>query len=54
LRLRRDLAVVSLTLAGDTAFGAGQAALFFCQVSQWRGEVTAVTLALPTEERASG
>jgi hypothetical protein len=45
---------VSLTLAGDTAVGAGQATLFFCQVSQWRGEVTAVTSALPTEERASG
>jgi hypothetical protein len=54
LRLRLDLAVVSLTLAGGTAVGAGLAALFSCQVSQWRGEVTAVTLALPTEERASG
>jgi hypothetical protein len=32
-RLRRDLAVVSLTLAGGTAVGAGQAALFYCQVS---------------------
>jgi hypothetical protein len=53
-RLRLDLAVVSLTLAGGTAVGAGQAALFSCQVSQWRGEVTAVTSALPTEERASG
>jgi hypothetical protein len=31
-----------------------QAALFSCQVSQWRGEVTAVTSALSTEERASG
>jgi hypothetical protein len=30
------------------------AALFSCQVSQWRGEVTAVTLALSTEEHASG
>jgi hypothetical protein len=28
--------------------------LFSCQVSQWRGEVTVVTLALSTEERASG
>jgi hypothetical protein len=28
-------------------------ALFSCQVSQWRGKVTAVTSALPTEERAS-
>jgi hypothetical protein len=34
--------------------GAGQAALFSCQVGQWKGEVTAVTSALPTEERASG
>jgi hypothetical protein len=54
LRLRRDLAVVSLTLAGGTAVEAGQTALFSCQVSQWRGEVIAVTSALPTEERASG
>jgi hypothetical protein len=54
LRLRLDLAVVSLTLAGGTAVGAGQAALFSCQVGQWKGEVTAVTSALPTEERASG
>jgi hypothetical protein len=53
-RLRLDLAAVSLTLAGGTAVGAGQATLFSCQVSQWRGEVTAVTSALPTEERASG
>jgi hypothetical protein len=30
------LAAVSLTLAGGTAVGAGQAALFSCQVSQWR------------------
>jgi hypothetical protein len=52
--LRLDSAVVSLTLAGGTAVGAGQAALFSCQVSQWRGKVTAVTSALPTEERASG
>jgi hypothetical protein len=34
LRLRPDLAVVSLTLASGTAVGAGQAALFSCQVSQ--------------------
>jgi hypothetical protein len=54
LRLRLDLAVVSLTLAGGTAVGAGQAALFSCQVSQWKGKVTAVTSALPTKERASG
>jgi hypothetical protein len=52
--LRLDLAAVSLTLAGGTAVGAGQAALFSYQVNQWRGEVTAVTSALPTEERASG
>jgi hypothetical protein len=38
LRLRRDLAVVSLTLAGGTTVGAGQAALFSCQVSQWRAK----------------
>jgi hypothetical protein len=53
-RLRLDSADVSLTLAGCTAVGAGQAALFSCQVSQWRGKVTTVTSALPTEERASG
>jgi hypothetical protein len=53
-RLRLDSAAVSLTQAGGTAVGAGQAALFSCQVSQWRGEVTTVTSALPTEERASG
>jgi hypothetical protein len=53
-RLRLDSAAVSLTLAGGTAVGAGQAALFSRQVSQWRGEVTVVTSALPTEERASG
>jgi hypothetical protein len=29
-RLRLDLAAVSLTLAGGTAVGAGQAALFSC------------------------
>ena len=52
--LRLDSAAVSLTLAGGTAVGAGQAALFSCQVSQWRGKVTVVTSALPTEERASG
>jgi hypothetical protein len=54
LRLRLDLAVVSLTLAGGTAVGAGQATMFSCQVGQWKGEVTAVTSALLTEERASG
>jgi hypothetical protein len=54
LRLRLDLAVVSLALAVGTAVGEGRAALFSCQVGQWKGEVTAVTLALPTEERVSG
>jgi hypothetical protein len=54
LRLRLDLAVVNLTLAGGTVVGAGQATLFSCQVGQWKGEVTGVTSALPTEERASG
>jgi hypothetical protein len=53
-RLRLDLAAVSPTLASGTTVGAGQAALFSCQVSQWRGEVTAVTSALSTEERVSG
>jgi hypothetical protein len=53
-RLRLDSAAVSLTLAGGTTVGAGQATLFSCQVSKWRGEVTAVTSALPIEERASG
>jgi hypothetical protein len=51
---RLDLVAVSLTLAGGTAVGAAQAALFSCQVSQWRGEVTAVTSALSTGKRASG
>ena len=45
-RPRLDLAAVSLTLSSGTAVGAGQAALFSCQVGQWSGEVTAVTLAL--------
>jgi hypothetical protein len=53
-RPRLDLAAVSLTLASGTTVGAAQAVLFSCQVSQWRGEVTAVTSALSTEERASG
>jgi hypothetical protein len=53
-RLRLDSAAVSLTLVGGTIVEAGQAALFSYQVSQWRGEVTAVTSALPTEEHASG
>jgi hypothetical protein len=45
-RLRLDSAAVTLTLAGGTAVGAGQAALLSCQVGQWKGEVTAVTSAL--------
>jgi hypothetical protein len=49
-----DSATVSLTLAGGTLVGAGQAALFPCQVSQWRGEMTAVTSAPSTEERVLG
>ena len=53
-RPRLDLAAVSLTLSSGTAVGAGQATLFSCQVGQWSGEVTAVTSALSTEERASG
>jgi hypothetical protein len=53
-RPRLDLAAVSLTLAGGTAVGAGQATLFSYQASQWSGKVTAVTSALSTEERASG
>jgi hypothetical protein len=53
-RLRPILAAVSLTLTGGTAVGVAQAALFSCQVGQWRGKVTAVTSALSTEERASG
>jgi hypothetical protein len=53
-RLRPDLTAVSLTLTGGTAVGAAQVALFSCQVSQWRGEVSAVTSALSTEERVSG
>jgi hypothetical protein len=51
---RLDLAAVSLTLSSGTAVGATQATLFSCQVGQWSGEVTAVTSALSTEERASG
>jgi hypothetical protein len=54
LRLRLDSAAVNLTLAGGTAVGEGQAALFSCQVGQWKGEVTAVTSTLPTEARVSG
>jgi hypothetical protein len=51
---RLDLAAVSFTLSSGTTVGATQAALFSCQIGQWSGEVTAVTSALPTEERASG
>jgi hypothetical protein len=54
LRLRLDLAVVSLTVAGGAAVGEGRAALFSCQVGQWKGEVTAVTSTLPTEACVSG
>jgi hypothetical protein len=48
------LAAVSLTLSSGTPVGATQAVLSSCQVGQWSGEVTAVTSALSTEERASG
>jgi hypothetical protein len=54
LRLSLDSAAVSLTLVGGTTVGEGRAALFSCQVSQWEGEVTAVTSTLPTEARVSG
>jgi hypothetical protein len=54
LRLRLDLAVVSLTLASGTTVGEGRAALFSCQVGQWKGEVAAVTSTLPTKARVSG
>jgi hypothetical protein len=54
LRLRLDSATVNLTLAGGIAVGEGRAAPFSCQVSQWEGEVTAVTSTLPTEARMSG
>jgi hypothetical protein len=53
-RPRLDLVAVSLTLAGGTAVGAALAVLFSCQVSQWRGKVTAVTSALSTGKRALG
>jgi hypothetical protein len=53
-RPRLDLAAVSLTLSSGTAVGAGQAALFSCQVGQCSGDVTAITSALSTKERASG
>jgi hypothetical protein len=54
LRVRLNLAVVSITLVGGTAVGAGRAALFSCQVGQWKGKVTAVTSTLPTEACVSG
>jgi hypothetical protein len=54
LRLRLNLAIVSLTLAGGTTVGEGRAALFSCQVGQWKGEVSAVTSTLPTEAHVSG
>jgi hypothetical protein len=54
LRLRLNLAVVSLTLAGGTTVGEGRAAVFSCQIGQWKGEATAVTSTLPTEARVSG
>jgi hypothetical protein len=53
-RLRLDSTAVSLTLAGGTTVGAVQAAPFSCQVSQRRGEVTAVTSVLSAKELASG
>ena len=53
-RPRLDLAAVGLTLSSGTTVGAGQAALFSCQVGQWSGEVTAVTSALSTEECVLG
>jgi hypothetical protein len=53
-RPRLDLAAVSLTLSSGTTVGATQAALFPCQVGQCSGEVTVITSALSTEERASG
>jgi hypothetical protein len=53
-RLRLDSAAVSLTLAGGTAVRGGRVALFSCQVSQWEGEVIAVTSTLLTEARVSG
>jgi hypothetical protein len=51
---RLDLAAVSLTLLSGIAVGATHAVLFSYQVGQWSGEVTTVTSALSTEERASG
>jgi hypothetical protein len=53
-RPRPDLAAVSLTLSSGTIVEATQVELSSCQVGQGSGEVTAVTSALSTEERASG
>jgi hypothetical protein len=53
-RMRLNSAAVSLTLASGTTVGEGRVALFSCQVSQWEGEVIAVTSTLPTEVRVSG
>jgi hypothetical protein len=53
-RLRLDSSAVSLTLAGGTSVREGRAALLSCQISQWEGEVTAVTSTLLTEARVSG
>jgi hypothetical protein len=54
LRLRLDLAVVSLTPASGTIVREGRATLFSCQVGQWKGEVTVVTSTLLIEARVSG
>jgi hypothetical protein len=53
LRPRLNSAVVSLTLVGGTAVGAGRVVLFSCQVGQWKGDVTAAST-LPTEAHVSG
>jgi hypothetical protein len=53
-RLMPDLAAVSFTLSSGTTVGAAQTTLSSYQAGQWSGEVTAVTSALLTEERASG
>jgi hypothetical protein len=54
LRLRLNLAVVSLILADGTAFGAGRRRCFPVRSVSGKGEVTAVTSTLPTEARVSG
>jgi hypothetical protein len=48
---RLDLAAVDLTLASGTIVGAGQAALYSCQVGQWSDEVLVVSSALSTGAR---